>query len=63
MEKNRFIEGWKAQTEYVCEYDYGGQKWALNIFAVDDADAQLRMQCIRDSFQVLGKLEGVIPFE
>lgn len=62
MEKNKHIEGWKAQTEYVCEYTGpDGGKWALNIFAIDDADALARMECVRKSFQVLGKLEGVIP--
>ncbi len=63
MEKNKFIEGWKAQTQYACEYDYGGRKWALNIYAVDDADALVRMECIRKSFHVLGKIEGVIPVD
>jgi hypothetical protein len=64
MVKNKHIEGWKAQTEYVGEYTApDGRKWALNIFAVDDADALARMECVRKSFQVLGRLEGVIPLK
>ena len=59
--ENKYIEGWKAQTEYAGEYTHNGQKWALNFYAVDDADAAVRAQEIRDTFAVLGAIHGVIP--
>ncbi len=49
-------------NEYCGEYEHDGQRWALNIFAENDADAEKRAEEIRASFKVLGKLECVIPF-
>jgi hypothetical protein len=60
--ENKYIEGWKAQTEYAGEYIApDGRKWALNLYAVDDADALARMECVRNSFTILGRIEAVIP--
>lgn len=62
MEKNEYIEGWKAQTEYAGEYTYFGRKWCLNFFAIDDADALVRLQNIKDTLVILGPIEGTIPY-
>ncbi len=49
-------------NEYCGEYTHGGERWALNIFADSEEDAEKRAEEIRSSFRVLGKLECVIPF-
>lgn len=54
------IAGWKAQTEYCGEYLHHGRKWAVNFFAVDDADALAKLQSIKDSLVIVGRLKGVI---
>lgn len=59
--KNQHIEGWKAQTQYACEYMHQGRKWALNFFAVDDEDAALKLESIKSSLIVLGVIHEVIP--
>lgn len=54
------VAGWKAQTEYCGEFTHQGNKWCLNIFAVDDADAMVKAQSVRDTFVILGCLDCVI---
>ena len=49
-------------SEYCGEYMHDGQRWALNIFADNEEDAEKRAEEIRSSFVVLGKLECRIPF-
>lgn len=49
-------------NEYCGEYVHDGQRWALNIFADNEEDAEKRAEEIRASFTVLGRLECVIPF-
>ena len=56
------IAAWKAQTEYCGEFTHNGSKWCLNFFAVDDADAEAKVQSIRQSMVVLGRLEASIPW-
>ena len=63
MERNEYIEGWKAQTEYVGEYTHHGHKWAMNFFAVDDADALEKLKSIKDSLVILGVLGGRVPMD
>ena len=48
--------------EYCGEYVLGNSRICLNIVADDEADAEHRADCIRQSFKVLGKLEGTVPF-
>ncbi len=52
------VEGWKAQTEYCAEYEHNGQKWAMNFFAIDDADALEKLESIKTSLVILGRLDG-----
>lgn len=56
------ISAWNAQTEYCGEFLHNGVKWALNFYAVDEADAIARAQSIRDSFTLLGELVETIPW-
>ena len=60
--ENKHIAGWKAQTEYVGEYTHNGGRWAMNFFAVDDADAQEKLQSIKNSLVILGVLDCEIPY-
>lgn len=53
------IAGWKAQTEYACEFEHGGLKWATSIFAVDDADADAKVQSLKESVVLLGQIDAV----
>lgn len=39
-----YIDGWKAQTEYLLEYEHGGSKWGTSIFAIDDDDAKKKLE-------------------
>lgn len=57
---NEFIASCNAQTEYCGEFTHQGSKWCLNIFAVDDADAFVKAQSVRDSFVILGVLDSVV---
>lgn len=63
MNENAHIEGWKAQTEYCAEYVHGDSRWGLNFFAVDECDAKLKIESIRNSVHLLGQLEARIPLE
>ncbi|MBK5203832.1 MAG: hypothetical protein JJD98_00035 [Polaromonas sp.] len=58
--KNYHIEAWKAQTEYACEYLHNGQKWAVNFFAIDGADANEKAESIKQSLVILGPIELTI---
>lgn len=60
--KNEHIEGWKAQTEYACEYLHHDQKWCLNFFAVDDEDAAEKVESIKQSLVIVGVIDSVIPY-
>lgn len=59
MEK--YLRGWRAQTLYALEYEHGGTKWALNFYAVDDEDAQAKVESLKKSLIILGRSEGFIP--
>lgn len=48
----------EANTEYCLQYRHGGKLWALNFFAVDDADAARKVQSLRESLELLGPLMG-----
>ncbi|RUR68664.1 hypothetical protein EJP67_16500 [Variovorax guangxiensis] len=52
-----FIEALRAQTEYCAEFRHAGSTWALNFFAVDDADAAAKVQSIKTNLVLLGRLE------
>ena len=60
--ENKHIAGWKAQTEYACEFTHNGSKWATSFFAVDDADALAKLESIKQSLVILGKIDCVIPY-
>lgn len=60
--KNAQIEAWKAQTEYACEYMHHGKKWCASFFAVDDADAVVKLESIKQSLVILGPIECTIPY-
>lgn len=55
------IRGWNAQTFYALEYEHDGSKWALNFYAVDDEDAQAKVESLKKSLVLLGRSEGFIP--
>ena len=61
--KNQHIEGWKAQTQYVCEYVHNGKRWGLDFFAVDREDAALKLESIKKSLVILGALDCVIHYD
>jgi len=48
----------EANTEYVLHYRHGGQVWTLNFFAVDDEDAERKIQSVRASLELKGRLLG-----
>lgn len=50
----------EASNEYAAEYQHGGSTWALNYFARDSEDAVAKMNSIRASAVLLGKIEGVV---
>lgn len=52
------MDGLDAQTEYVLEYRHGGHAWATHFFAVDDADAQAKVESVRESLVLKGRLMG-----
>lgn len=55
------IRGWNAQTLYALEYQHNGSKWALNFYAVDDEDAQKKVESLKESLVLLGPSGGFIP--
>ena len=61
MDKSAHIDGWKAQTEYAAEYTHQGRRWALNFFAVDDDDAKKKLESIRTSATLAGRIELRVP--
>lgn len=54
------IAAWKAQTEYACEYTHHGQKWATSFFAINDADAALKLESIKKSLVIIGVIDTII---
>lgn len=52
MEKN--ISVWKAQTPYPVEFAHNGSKWCLTIYAIDDEDAEAKVQSLRQSAILVG---------
>lgn len=52
MEKN--ISVWKAQTPYPVEFMHNGGKWCLTIYAIDDADAEAKIQSLKESAVLAG---------
>lgn len=61
--ENKHIAAWNAQTEYACEYMHNGSKWCTSFFAIDDQDAAMKLQSIKDSLEVVGVIHMVIPVE
>lgn len=58
------VAAWNATKEYPGEFTHNGVRWALNIHAVDAADAERKAQSVRDSFRIVGgPIEAVIPWE
>ena len=57
------IRGWNAQTLYALEYEHDGSKWALNFYAVDDADAAAKVESLKKSLVLLGRSDGFIPWD
>jgi len=56
------ISGWSAQTKYAAEYTHKGSAWVLHFYAIDDADAVSKLESIKESLVMLGRVDGVIPF-
>lgn len=54
--------GSKATLEFCLEYTHEGKKWALNFFAESFEDADKKVQSIKDSLTLLGRLEETIPY-
>lgn len=48
----------EANTEYVLHYRHKGQVWALNFFAIDDVDAEHKIQSLRTTLELKGRLLG-----
>lgn len=48
----------EAKTEYVLHYRHGGQVWAFNPFAVDDEDAERKVERVRATLELKGRLIG-----
>ena len=51
-----------AANEYCLEYTHNGTRWAMNFFAEDAQDAAQKVQSVRNSLVLLGKLEMRIPY-
>lgn len=48
----------EANTEYVLHYRHDGHIWAMNFFAVDDADAERKVASLRETLELKGRLIG-----
>lgn len=51
---NQKIENWKAQTPFPVEFLHNGGRWALTIYAVDEEDAQKKVESLRQSATLIG---------
>jgi hypothetical protein len=47
-----------ANSEYVLHYTHAGQTWGLQFFAVDDEDARLKVESLRNTLTLKGRLLG-----
>lgn len=47
-----------ANTEYVLHYRHAGHLWAMNFFAADDADAETKVESLRATLELKGRLLG-----
>ena len=48
----------EANTEYVLHYTHEGQSWTLSFFAADAADATRKVQSVRTTLELKGRLLG-----
>ena len=55
-------KGSKATTEYCLEYKLNGTRWAMNFFAEDDDDAQKKVEGVRSSLCLSGRLDECIAW-
>jgi len=56
-------KGSRATTEYCAEYSHNGTSWAMNFFAEDDDDAAKKVESIRASLSLYGRVEERIKVE
>jgi len=52
----------KAKTEFCLEYTHNKVKWALDFFAESWEDAEIKVENIKNSLVLLGRLEERIPY-
>ncbi len=50
-------------TEYGAEYSHRGTRWAMNFFAEDDDDAANKVESIRASLRLYGRIVERIKVE
>ena len=55
-------KGSKATVEYCLEYTLDGTRWAMNFFAEDDDDAQKKVDGVRSSLCLSGRLNERIEW-
>lgn len=46
---------------FLLSYEMDGKQWATELWAYDEADAQARVDAMRQSLTVDGKLFGEVP--
>lgn len=46
---------------FLLEYEMGGRRWAAEIWAYDEADAEARVKGMKESLIVSGKLHSTVP--
>ena len=54
-------KGADAQTEFCLEYQHDGSTWGLDFFAVDLEDAIAKVESIKRSLVLLGRLSARVP--
>ncbi len=55
-------KGSKATIEYCLEYKVNGTTWSMNFFAENDDDAENKIESVRSSLRLLGRLDERIAW-
>jgi hypothetical protein len=46
---------------FTADYEFGGTRWALNIWAKDEENARAKIAAIRDSLKYEGQIYAMVP--
>ena len=65
LEKTPFgfvTKGDKATRRFSLEYRHNGSMWGVNFYAEDWADAEAKLQSMKDTLVLCGELDTVIEW-